>query len=203
MANQVIGPRIPWGLLEHLDDENWDVIDTDDIESWVSQGLLETCTSVEPVSDLDCCQIGLTATFMGDVNAVHTLECAHRRQLLAARALNERSLLIRELTSPRTKKIGDGYMDDIVILSVLQFSDVHVDSSPIEVQRADAVYGILPLPTNAGKSGSTPTGEFWGGRTPGRRCRHTRIPSRKPSLAHAHHDARRCCRRKSDALRPS
>ena len=35
--------------------------------------------------------------------------------------------------------------------------------------------------------------------TPGCRCRHTRIPSCTPSFAHAHHDAGRCCGRKSDA----
>ena len=50
------------------------------------------------------------------------------------RALNERSLLIRELLFPRTKTNGDVYIDDLVILSVLQFTDVRVDSSPIEVQ---------------------------------------------------------------------
>ena len=67
----------------------------------------------------------MTAIVMGDVNAVYTLECAHRRQLLAAHALNERSLLIRGLPS-RTKTTGDVYIDGLVILSVLQFSDVHV-----------------------------------------------------------------------------
>ena len=36
----------------------------------------------------------------------------------------------------------------------LQFSNVHLDSSPIEVQRADVLYDFLQMPTNAGKSGS-------------------------------------------------
>ena len=45
----------------------------------------------------------------------------------------------------------------------LQFSNVHVDSSPIEVQRADALCDFLQMPTNAGKSGSTLAGEFWRG----------------------------------------
>ena len=112
--------------LEHLDDETWDVVDPDDIASWMSQDLLKACASFEPVSESDYCQVGMTAIVMGDVNAVYTLECAHRRQLLAARALNERSLLIRGLPSPRTKTIGDVYIDGLVILSVLQFSDVHV-----------------------------------------------------------------------------
>ena len=70
----MIGPRIPWSWLEHLDDENWDVVDTDEIESWVPQDLLKTCTSVELVSESDYCQIGMTAIAMGDVNAVYTLE---------------------------------------------------------------------------------------------------------------------------------
>ena len=47
-------------------------------------------------------------------------------------------LLIRGLPFPDTKTIGDDNVDDIFILSVLQFFDLHVDSSPIEVQRADA-----------------------------------------------------------------
>ena len=59
------------------------------------------------------------------------------------------------------------YIDDLVILSVLQFSDAHVASSPIEVQRADALYDFLQMPTSAGKSGSTLAGEFWGGHLDG------------------------------------
>ena len=110
--------------LEHLDDENWDVVEPGDIESWLSQDLLETCASVEPVSEFDFCQIGMTAIVMGDVNAVFTLERAHRRQLLAVRALNGRSLWIRGPPFPRTKTMGDVFIDDLVILSVLQFSDV-------------------------------------------------------------------------------
>ena len=78
---------------------------------------LKTCTSVEPVSESGYCQIGMAAIAM-DVNTVYTLECAYRRQLLAARALSERSLLIRTLPFPRTKTIGDAHIDDLVILSV-------------------------------------------------------------------------------------
>ena len=167
MIKQVISPRIPRSWLEHLDDEIWDVVGTDEIESWVSQDLLKTCTLVEPVSESDNCQIGMTAIVMGDVNAVYTLECAHRRHLLAARALHERSLLIRGLAFPRTKTIGDVFMDDLVILGVLQISNVHLGSSHIEVQRVDALYGFFQMPTNVGKSGSTLSGEFWEGRLDG------------------------------------
>ena len=160
-VKQVIGPRIPRSWLEHLDDENWVLFDTDEIESWVSQDLLETCGSIEPVSEQDYCQIGMTAIVMGDVNAVHTLECAHRRQLLAARALNERSLLIGGLPFPRTKTIGDVYIDDFAILRVLQLSDVDVESSLIEMQRVSALHDSLQIPTNVAKSGSTLSGELW------------------------------------------
>ena len=76
---------------------------------------------------------------------------------LAGRALSARSLLI-----PRTKTIGDAYIDDLGILIVLQFSDVYVVSSPIEVQRADALYDFFQMPTNGEKSGSTLSGEFRG-----------------------------------------
>ena len=58
-------------------------------------------------------------------------------------------------------------MDDLVILSVLQLSDAHADSSPTEVQRADASDDVFQRPTNAGKSGSTLAGEFWGGHLDG------------------------------------
>ena len=65
-------------------DENLDVVDTDDVESWVSQDLLRTRDSVKSVSESDCCQIGMTAIVKVDVNGVYTLERAHRGQLLAA-----------------------------------------------------------------------------------------------------------------------
>ena len=125
------------------------------------------CASAESVSELDHCQIGMTAIVMGDVNAVYTLGRAHRRQLLAARALSERSLLVRGLSFPRTKTIGDVYIDDLVICSILQFSDAHVDSSPTEVQRADDLYDFLQKPTHVGMSGGTLSGEFWEGRLDG------------------------------------
>ena len=51
--------------------------------------------------------------------------------------------------------------------SALHFSDVHVGSSPIEVQRADALCDFLEMPFHAGKSGSTLAGEFLGGRLDG------------------------------------
>ena len=71
----------------------------------------------------------MTAIVMEGVNAVYTLECVHRRHLLGVRALNDRLLLFRGRPS-----MGDVYIDDLVILSVLQFSDV---------QRADALYDYL------------------------------------------------------------
>ena len=55
-------------------------------------------------------------------------------------------------------------LDDLVILSVLQFSDVHVDSSPIEVQRADIVYDFLHMPANVAVHLER---GFWGGRLDG------------------------------------
>ena len=181
LENRWIGPRIHRSWLEHLDDETWDVVDADDIESW-----LKTCASFEPVSESNYCKIEMTAIVTRDVNAVYMLKCAHRRQLLAARALNERSLLIRGLPFPRTKTIGDLHIDDLVILSALQFPDVHVASLPIEVRRADALYDFFQMPTNAGKSGSTLTGEFWEGHLDG------------VAGTHAHHDAGCCYWNKSD-----
>ena len=153
VAQQVIGPRMPRSWLEHLKDVDWHVVDTDENQIWVSQDLLQTCASVEPVSELHCCQIGMSASVMGDVNAVYTLEVAHRRHFLLARALNERSPLIRGLPFPRTKTNWVVFIDGLVIPSALQYSDVHVDSSHIEVQRPDAWHDVLQMLTNASKSG--------------------------------------------------
>ena len=56
----------------------------------------------------------------------------------------------------RTKTTGNAYIDHLVVLSALQLSDVHVDSSHIEIrQRANALYDFSDAPTIAGKSGST------------------------------------------------
>ena len=76
MAKQVIGPRIRRSWLEHLNDSNWDLIDTE-IESWVVQDLVITCASIEPVPEQDYCQIGMTPIVLGDINAVYALENAH------------------------------------------------------------------------------------------------------------------------------
>ena len=157
MVKQVMSHRISRIWLERLDGEKLGVVHTE-IDSWVSQDLLATRASV------DYCKIGMTAIVIGDVNAVYTLGWCHRRHLLAARALNERSLLVRGPSFWRTKTIGDVCVDDFVILSILQVSDVHVGSSPIEAQRADALYDFFQMPTNASKSGSTFSGEFWRGR---------------------------------------
>ena len=99
----MIGPRVPRSWLEHLDDE--DVVATDEIASWVSQDLLKTCTYVETVSESDYCQIRTTVIVTGDVNAMYKLDRAHRRQWLAARALNERFLLIRGPPSSAQRRL--------------------------------------------------------------------------------------------------
>ena len=88
------------------------------------------------------------------------------------------------LPFPCTMTIGDVYIDDLVILSVWEFSDVHIESLPFEVQRADALY------TNAGKSGSALAGEFWRGHLDGV----------AGTLGFPHHDACRFYMGKSDAL---
>ena len=77
--------------------EYWDLIVTDGIESLGFANSLKTRTfRFESVSESDYCQIGTTAIVMRDANAMYTLE-------RAARALNERSLLIRgPAPSPRS-----------------------------------------------------------------------------------------------------
>ena len=41
-------------------------------------------------------------------------------------------------------------IDDLVILSILQFSNLHLDSSSLEVQQPDALYAFLQMPATAG-----------------------------------------------------
>ena len=81
--------QVPRSWLGNLD-ESSDLVGTGEIESWITQDLLKA-----PVSEQDDCQVAMTAIVMGDVNAVYKLECAHRRPLLAAGALNERLALLR------------------------------------------------------------------------------------------------------------
>ena len=151
VRKHLIRPRISRSWFEHVDDENWDVVDFDDMESWVSQDLLKTCASVEPVSEQDYCQIGMTAIILGDVNAVYTLECAYRRQLLAARAL------IRGVAFPRTKTVGDVYVDD---LGHSQCFVIFRRACRFVAHQCAACRCCVP---NVGKSDSTLSGEFWGG----------------------------------------
>ena len=66
----------------------------------------------------------MTAVVMEDVNTCPTLDCAHRRRLLAA--LNGRSLSVTWRSFPRTMS------REIVYIHYL-LSDAHVASSPIEV----------------------------------------------------------------------
>ena len=73
---------------------------------------------------------------MDDVNAVHTLEFAHRRQLLVVRALNERSCLIRQTYIP-----------------------IHAHRSSA---RRCLVRHPIRIPAHAGKPGSTPRGRALG-----------------------------------------
>ena len=99
---------------------------------------------------------------MGDVNAVYTLDCAHRLQLLAARALNERSPL--DSGTPLHGHKDDRGMYTLTISSFSafrNFRNVHVASLPMEVRRADALNDFLQMPTNAGKSGSALTEMLW------------------------------------------
>ena len=142
------------------------MVDPDDIECWVSQDLLKTCASFEPVSEQDYCQIGMTAIVMGDVNAVCTLECAHRRQLLAARALNERSRLTRSGdSSSRAQRRLEMYTLMTLSFSVLCNC------------RSAACRCFVRLPPNANECGQVWQYTRGGvlGRTPRRRCKHSRI----------------------------
>ena len=136
----------PQKLLTKWDDESWDLVGTDEIESWVTPDLLKARASPS------LSKIGMSASVMGCQCGIHARVCAP--PTTSRSPCND--------PFPRTRTIGDVHIDDFVNLSILHFSGVHVDSSPIEVQRADAMYGFLEMPTNAGKPGGTLSGEFSG-----------------------------------------
>ena len=97
VAKQVIGSRIRRSWLENLDDESWNLVGIDEIESRITQDLFKARASV---SEQGYCQIGMTAIVMGDVSAENTLKCVHRRHFLAVFALNERILLFKRTRLP-------------------------------------------------------------------------------------------------------
>ena len=144
VAERATGPRVPRSWPAHFAEENLDAMNTV-VESWVSVDILVACAPVELGPELFSWQTGMTAIVIGDVNTGHTLDCAHRGQMLAA--LNERSLSVRGLPFSRTQTTGDVCFVDLVVLSVLQLSDVHFKSSPIEMQRADASYESFWMPS--------------------------------------------------------
>ena len=80
---------------------------------------------------------------MGDVNAVYTLECAHRPQLLSALALNERHLLIRQLTIPPHKDDWGRYT--LMTLSFFVFCNIQTCMS---IRRPSKCSAPMPCTTS-------------------------------------------------------
>ena len=69
------------------------------------------------------CDSHLTATNLGDTNAVSVLENAQRRQLINAGVLRTDSLLLPERPLPQENEFGDVYIDDLVLFTILHFFD--------------------------------------------------------------------------------
>ena len=153
VAKQVIRDRITRSWLSNSDDESWDLVGPDEIDSWITQDLLHARASIESISEQGCSQIGMTAIVMGDVNSVYTLECSLRRQRSMNVACCSEDSFFRARGRSETCTL-----DVFVALSVSHFTYVHVDSSPIEVQRADVMCDFLSNAMNAGKSGSRLSG---------------------------------------------
>ena len=101
----------------------------------------------------------MTAIVIADV---FTLECAHRRQLFAARALNERSSLLRGLPFPRTRTIGDAYVDSVFCTSQTsmsihrqsKFSEPMLCTTSFDCQQKRASQAVLSR-ANFGEDAST------------------------------------------------
>ena len=134
---------------------------------------------------------------MGDVNAVHTLVCALRRQLLAARALHERSPLIKGLPFPRTKN----NLTRICRRSCNpERCAIFRRASKFIAHRCAASRCFARLPADAHEC--VQVRQYTLGRILGRTARwrfgHTQIPLWTPGLAHARHGADFCNGRKLD-----
>ena len=138
----------------------------------------------------------MTTIVMGDVNAVFTLECAHRRHLLVARA-TERTIFVDQ-RAPHPSHKDDWRRIHLMTLSFSVFCNFETCMSIRRPSKCSDFCQML-FTISTGKSGSTLVGEFWGGCLDGVSGT-LGFPHRTPSFAHAHHDAARCCGRKSDAL---
>ena len=159
VAKQVVGPRIPEAGLSIWTTKRgmWLILVTSKVG--FHKISLRRVPPSNPSSESDYCQTGMTAIVMGDVNAA--LECAHRRQLLAARALNDRSPLIRGLGKCK-----------LTILSISAFCNFRTCMSLRCQLRCDVP--SLQMSTSAGQVWQYTHGRVLG-RTPRRRCRHSRI----------------------------
>ena len=161
MTKQVIGPRIPRSWLEHLDDESWDVVDADEIESWVSQDLLQTRTSVslnQNTAKLGSPQLSWEMSTPCTRSNVFTADnCSLRAPWM------DDPLLIRGLPSPRTKTYTSTILSSSVFCNFQTCMSIRRPSNCSEPMFCM----IFQMPANAGKSGSTLAGEFWGGHLDG------------------------------------
>jgi len=166
---QIIGPRVPLSWFEDLEDESLD--DVEDCEPWLAADLRDhdgSRTEAEEVPGY--MDLAVAGVIMGDLNAVFAVETAHRRQLLAARALRPSSMLVPGTPFPRSDVITDVYVDDAAFLTMAPLrADGSVADLPVEeVDRADAMYSALGMPLAEDKKVNAEDAELWGGRLRGR-----------------------------------
>ena len=127
-------------------------------------------------------------------HSVYTLESAHLRQFLAARTLNERSLLIKGLSSRAQKRLKTRTLMTLSFSGCCNFQTCMSLSRPSKCS-------VLMLCTTSSKClrMRASVAVHSRKRAPRRRREHSWFPFRTASLAHAHHDASRLHRCKSDS----
>ena len=160
LQRQVLGPRVPVFWFRNLQDASLDLLPIEEFEPWVSSDLVRNPIQ-ETVDPRRYCQIAVAAVIMGDLNAVHDVEAAHRRQPLSAGSLQTRTMLIPGFS--RSAAIGDVFLDDLVILALVHFSRLHLMDAFIPAQRGDALYESLGMVVSAKKFGTAFEHEIWGG----------------------------------------
>ena len=106
--------------MRYLDDASLGLLPIDGFEPWVYSDLVQNPVQ-ETVDPRRYCQIAVAAVTMGDLNAVHAVEVAHRRQLLSVGSLQTWSVSLPGCVFHRSATLGDVFLDDLVIPAMVHF----------------------------------------------------------------------------------